>query len=80
MKIRFYGKLGEQLGAEIDIDPPVGTNTVLELRELLVELFPEATIDLRDRSRACIADSIVSEGHNLRGVVAVEFFPPLSGG
>lgn len=80
MKIRFYGKLGEKLGPEIEIDPPAGTNTVLKLRKALAEMFPDASIDLQQRSRACIADSIVGEGHELGGTEEVEFFPPLSGG
>lgn len=80
MKIRFYGKLGEKLGAEIDVDPPAGTDTVMKLRNLLAEMFPDASTDLQQRSRACIADSIVGEGHKLAGIEVVEFFPPLSGG
>ena len=80
MKIRFYGKLGEKLGAEIDIDPPTGTDTVVKLREVLAEMFPEASNDLRQRSRACIADAIVGERHELGSTEEVEFFPPLSGG
>lgn len=80
MKIRFYGKLGEKLGAEINFDPPVGTDSVVKLRDVLAEMFPDASTDLQQRSRACIADSIVGDGHLLKGVEAVEFFPPLSGG
>jgi molybdopterin converting factor small subunit len=80
LKIRFYGKLGERLGAEIDVDPPAGTDTVVKLRNVLAEMFPDASTDLRQRSRACVADSIVSEGHKLTGDEIVEFMPPLSGG
>lgn len=80
MKIRFYGRLGEMLGTEIDVDPPAGTDTVLKLRDVLAHAFPDASTDLRQRSRACIADSIVSENHKLLGTETVEFFPPLSGG
>lgn len=80
MKIRFYGRLGEKLGAEIDVDPPSGTDTVVQLRDVLVAMFPEASDDLRQRSRACIGDSIVGDNHRLNGGDTVEFFPPLSGG
>ena len=80
MKIRFYGRLGEKLGAEIDVDPPEGTDTILKLRGVLGELFPEARADLEQRSRACVADLIVGEGHVLTGNETVEFLPPLSGG
>lgn len=80
MKVRFYGKLGEQLGAEVDVDTPAGTETVAELRSVLAEMFPGAAIDLQRRSRACIADAIVGEDRELIGTEIVEFFPPLSGG
>lgn len=80
MKIKFYGRLGEKLGSEIDVDPPAGTDTVVKLRDVLAEMYPDASGDLRQRSRACVADSIVNEGHMLVGIETVEFFPPLSGG
>ena len=80
MKIRFYGKLGEQLGAEVDVDPPAGTETVADLRSVLAGMFPDASIDLPQMSRACIADAIVGEDRELVGAELVEFFPPLSGG
>ncbi len=80
MKIRFYGKLRAEIGAEIDLDPSAGPDTVAELRNVLAKLFPDAAEDLGGRSRACVADSIISDDHRLAGVDAVEFFPPLSGG
>ena len=80
MKIRFYGRLREKLGAEIDVDPPAGTDTVGGLRDRLTEIFPDSAYDLQERSRACVADMMVGEDHHLDGVEAVEFFPPLSGG
>lgn len=80
MKIRFYGKLGERLGAEIDVDPPAGTDTVDQLRDLLADMFPDASRDLREGTRACVADSIVGEHFRLAGSETVEFLPPLSGG
>jgi molybdopterin converting factor small subunit len=80
LKVRFYGRLGEQLGAEVDVDPPADTATVATLRNILADMFPEASIDLQQRARACIADSIVGEDQGLAGTEVVEFFPPLSGG
>jgi molybdopterin converting factor small subunit len=80
LKIRFYGQLGDKLGAEIDLAPPSETTTVAELRALLAESFPEAARDLLQRSRACIADAIVGEDRTLADAEIVEFFPPLSGG
>ena len=80
MKIRFYGRLGEKLGSEMHVELPAGTDTILKLRNILVEMFPDASEDLRRRSRACVEDSIVGESHRLAGNETVEFFPPLSGG
>jgi molybdopterin converting factor small subunit len=80
LKVRFYGRLGEKLGAEIDVDPPAGTTTVVQLRHALAYMFPDAADDLEQRSRACIEDTIVAEDHRLSGTETVEFFPPLSGG
>lgn len=80
MKIRFYGQLGEKLGGEIDLALPPGTATVVELRAMLAGMFPEASGGLLQRSRACIADAIVSDDSVLADAQMVEFFPPLSGG
>ena len=80
MKIRFYGQLGEKLGGEIDLPLPSGTTTVVELRNVLADMFPDAAGDLMKRSRACIADAIVGEDRALADAQMVEFFPPLSGG
>lgn len=80
VKIRFYGRLSEKFGSEIHVDPPAGTDTIVKLRNVLVEMFPDASDDLRRRSRACVDDSIVGESHRLAGNETVEFFPPLSGG
>jgi len=55
-------------------------DTVAHLREILAAMFPDASGDLRDRSKACVEDSIVSEDYRLAGTESVEFFPPLSGG
>jgi molybdopterin converting factor small subunit len=80
LKIRFYGRLGETIGAEVEVDPPTGVATVIELRNMLADMFPHASADLRARSRACIADAFVLEDHRLSGAETVEFLPPLSGG
>ena len=80
MKIRFYGRLGDRLGQEVIVDLLPGAETVAELRELLVGMFPHASSDLRQRSRACVADAFVLDDYRLGGAETVEFMPPLSGG
>lgn len=80
MKVRFYGRLGERLGSEIELDPPAGTDTVNQLRAVLADLFPDLSADLKLKSRACVADSMVTDDYRFTGSETVEFFPPLSGG
>lgn len=80
MKTRFYGRLKELLGEEVDLDLPAGTEAVIDLRQLLADIYPAAAEDLLVRSRACIEDSIVGDGHPLGSAETIEFFPPLSGG
>lgn len=80
MKIRFYGELGEKLGAEIDIASTSATATITELRSALSRMYPGFAGDILQRSRACIDDVIVSDSRSLTGAETVEFFPPLSGG
>jgi molybdopterin converting factor small subunit len=80
LKIKFYGQLGEKLGGEIDLALPPGMATVVELRNMLAEMYPDAAEDLLKKSRACIADAIVGEDRALADAQMVEFFPPLSGG
>ena len=80
MKIRFYGGLGERLGREIDFDLPCDGNTVAQLRDLLSSQVPGASTELLSRTRACIGETVVGEGHMVTNRDMVEFFPPLSGG
>jgi len=80
LRIKFYGQLGEKLGGEIDLALPPGMATVVELRNMLAEMYPDAAGDLLTKSRACIADAIVGDHRTLADAELVEFFPPLSGG
>ena len=50
------------------------------LRSLLSDQYPAATIELLGRTRACVAETVVSEEYCLTNRDMVEFFPPLSGG
>jgi molybdopterin converting factor small subunit len=80
IKILFFGRLGDLIGREVDVDPS-GANTVAELRRVLVALYPHAAADLTNPVvQACITDRIVAEETSVSGVAEVEFFPPLSGG
>jgi molybdopterin converting factor small subunit len=80
LKIKFYGALGEKIGREVELDLPPAINTVAQLRSLLSDQYPAATIELLGRTRACVAETVVSEEYCLTNRDMVEFFPPLSGG
>ena len=80
MRIRFYGKLAEQLGSEVDLTPPPGTDTVRKLRQVLAATYPDVSVDLNGRSLVCVGDQIVSDQQALSDDLTIEFLPPLSGG
>ncbi|QIK95778.1 MoaD/ThiS family protein [Sphingomonas sp. HDW15A] len=80
MKVRFYGKLGEVLGEQLEFKPPPGTQTISDLRATLAELYPEASADLGGRTMACVEDAIVNDETRITDADVVEFLPPLSGG
>ena len=79
MKVRFYGRLAEILGKEIEVQE-AGTQTIAGLRATLAALHPEASVDLRGRTTACMNDVIVNDQSSIGEADIVEFFPPLSGG
>lgn len=80
MKILFFGKLRDSLGAAREVDGTVG-ETVAALRRRLAAAYPLAAADLiAPRTRACVNDTIVGEDFVLGGDERIEFLPPLSGG
>ena len=81
MLVHFYGSLSERLGRSISIELSQRIATVADLRNLLVESYPEAGSELAASSlKACVGDDIVSDDHDIRELDVVEFFPPMSGG
>ena len=81
MRIGFFGKLGERIGREVDLDLPGGACSVAALRLHLAQHFPAAADDLESGLlRACVDETIVPASHIVRPGQKVEFFPPLSGG
>lgn len=80
MKVFFFGKLRDSLGAVRELDFAPG-ETVAALRRRLAAEHPHASADLLGpRTRACVNDSIVGEDFVLGGTERVELLPPLSGG
>lgn len=80
MQVGLFGRIGDLLGREVEIDA-AGAATVTDLRRLLASNFPEAADEIAGTAlKAAIGDRMVEDGHSLIGVDRVEFFPPLSGG
>lgn len=77
MRIRLYGRLGDEIGRETEVNAPDGS-TVAEIRRLLAASHPAATEALA-RSRACAGDRIVRDDER-PGSDVLEFLPPVSGG
>jgi molybdopterin converting factor small subunit len=79
MKIRFFGRLRDSLGEEMEVAVAQG-ETVADLRARLAALHPDAATELLGtRVRAFVADAMVGEDFRLAGE-PVEFLPPVSGG
>ena len=80
MNVRFYGRLAEVLGPQVEADVAPGSS-VADVRRLVTEKFPGGAATLASaRSKACVGGSIVGDHHMLSDGDAVEFLPPVSGG
>jgi sulfur-carrier protein len=79
VRVRFFGKLADSIGRELELD---GEGLTVEaLRSRLATRFPPLAADLlRPALRACIGDEIVSDDRVVAPGEIVELFPPLSGG
>ena len=81
MKILFFGRLGDQLGRELEIEPPQSGCTVAELRQILCARGDAFRDTLGHPSvRGCVDQVIVPEDTPVRPDQEVAFIPPLSGG
>jgi molybdopterin converting factor small subunit len=79
VKVRFYGKLAEQIAREIDLD--CAGRTVGDVRARLSKAYPDSAQDLQSHLvRACVGDEMVDDSFPLDSVEAVELFAPVSGG
>ena len=78
MRIRLYGRLADAIDRHVDVDAPEGS-TVGEIRERLAAGHPRAA-EVLQRSRACLAGTIIGDDRALAAGDEVEFLPPVSGG
>jgi molybdopterin converting factor small subunit len=78
LRIRLYGRLGDTIGRETEVDAVDGC-TVADIRRRLAAGHPAAAEALR-RSRACLAGTMVGDDRRLAIGDEIEFLPPVSGG
>ena len=80
VKVLFYGRLAEAIGAELEIDAQPGCS-IAELRDKIVTEHPHAEQTLRsNRALTFVGDALVRDNYVLQAVDRVEFLPPVSGG
>ena len=80
MKVRFYGRLAEMIGAELEFEAPPNCS-VAEIRDSVAARHPQAAEVLGSRRAcACVGDRLVRDDHILVTGETVEFLPPVSGG
>lgn len=78
-RIRFYGRLAEELQPELSLPFPAQGLTVAELREVLAERFGAPRL-LDGRVKAAVRDEIAGEQRLVAPGEQVDFLAPLSGG
>jgi molybdopterin converting factor small subunit len=78
LRIRLYGRLGDLIATETEVDAPGGC-TVAEIRQALMQAHPNASAAL-GRSRACAGDKLISDVQHVDPSDLIEFLPPVSGG
>lgn len=80
MKVLFYGRLAEAMGAERDIAAAPGC-CVGDVRQSLIAGHPEVEGVLRNRrALTFVGDRLVRDDHPLAAGETLEFLPPVSGG
>lgn len=80
MKVKFYGRLAEAIGSELDFAAEPGCS-VSELRDRIAAAHPESADHLCSaKARTCVAGVMVREDYRLGAGETAEFLPPLSGG
>jgi molybdopterin converting factor small subunit len=77
LRVRFYGRLSDAIGREINL--VAAGSSVAEIRARLASQHPAAT-EWLGRSRALIAGSVVTNEHLVGESDDLEFLPPVSGG
>jgi len=80
MKVLFYGRLAEAIGAELEVGASPGCS-VAEVRDGLAADYPDVERVLRNkRALSFVGDRLVRDDYRLAPGDTLEFLPPVSGG
>jgi len=80
MKVVFYGRLAEEIGAELEVSVLPGCS-VADVREMIAAEHPEvAGVLLSRRALSVVGERVVRDDYRLAAGDTLEFLPPVSGG
>lgn len=80
MKIRFYGRLADAVGRELDLEGAAPCS-IRQLRDRLIADHPGLNETLSNtRVRACVSNVFVDDPYVVGANDCVEFLAPVSGG
>ena len=80
MKVVFYGRLAEEIGAELEVGVSPGSS-VAEVREMIAAEHPNvAGVLLSRRALSVVGERMVRDDYRLAAGDTLEFLPPVSGG
>jgi len=78
VKVRFYGRLADEIGHEAEFEAGDGAS-IGEIRDAIAARHPIAA-DALSRSRVCLDDALVDDDRRIGAGDVPEFLPPVSGG
>ena len=80
MKVVFYGRLAEEIGAELEVSVLPGSS-VADVREMIAAEHPNvAGVLLSRRALSVVGERMVRDDYRLAANDTLEFLPPVSGG
>ena len=80
MKVVFYGRLAEEIGAELEVGVSPGSS-VAEVREMIAAEHPNvAGVLVNRRALSVVGERMVRDDYRLAAGDTLEFLPPVSGG
>jgi molybdopterin converting factor small subunit len=80
MRILFYGRLAEAIGAEAVVDVPDDCSVAHIREQLAIEYPGAASVLASPRALTCVDGTLVRDDYLVRANDRIEFLPPVSGG